>query len=177
MNVVWIAVSTTTDTDRLPATSRCSTQVSTGLGSTAGAAAGWAVLYGLGYLLFAAFLVVDPFSWADTVWGRALLLTSALLGAVLVAVLPWWLPLRAVRSMERETLERTRTLPLAVPPAVGEQQRTRALQRTLAADLVARGVSYRWLVSPAPDADDVRPRLRRRGRRLARRIDRQRPLA
>ncbi|HSE55948.1 MAG TPA: patatin-like protein [Nocardioidaceae bacterium] len=147
------------------------------LAHPAGAAAGWAVLYGLGYLLFAAFLVVDPFSWTDTVWGRALLLTSALLGAVLVAVLPWWLPLRAVRSMERETLERTRTVPLAVPIAEGEQQRGRALQRTLAADLVARGVSYRWLVSPAPDADDVRPRLRRRGRRLARRIDRQRPLA
>jgi len=147
------------------------------LAHPAGAAAGWAVLYGLGYLLFAAFLVVDPFSWADTVWGRALLLTSALLGAVLVAVLPWWLPLRAVRSMERETLERTRTVPLAVPPAEGEQQRRRAVQRTLAADLVARGVSYRWLVSPAADVDDVRPRLRRRGRRLARRIERQRPLA
>ncbi|HSJ21522.1 MAG TPA: patatin-like protein [Nocardioidaceae bacterium] len=144
------------------------------LAHPAGAAAGWAVLYGFGYLLLAAFLVVDPFTWTDTVWGRALLLTSALLGIVLVAILPWWLPVRAVRSMERETLKRSRTEPLVVPPAEGEQQRERALQRALAADLVSRGTSYRWLVSPAADVDDVRPRLRRRGRRLARRIDRDR---
>jgi hypothetical protein len=144
------------------------------LAHPAGAAAGWAVLYGFGYLLLAAFLILDPFTWTDTVWGRALLLTSALLGIVLVAVLPWWLPLRAVRSMERETLKRSRTEPLVVSPTEGEQQRERALQRALAADLVSRGASYRWLVSPAADVDDVRPRLRRRGRRLARRIDRDR---
>lgn len=144
------------------------------LAHPAGAAIGWAVLYGVGYLLLAAFLVVDPYSWTGQVWGRALLLTSLVLGVVLVGVLPWWLPWRAIRSVESEARERlaaaTASATAPSPPAASRHQ----LERRLVDDLVMRGLAYRWLVSPAADDDAERPRLRRRGKRLVRRVERQR---
>lgn len=131
----------------------------------AGTAIGWAVLYGAGYLALAAFLVADPYGWTQDVWGRASLLTATVLGAVLVLVLPWSLPLREVRSIERTTLERYRVAPLAT--AVSDQrQQIGTWEETLARDLVRHGISYRWLVLP-PLTNTIAPRLSSRGTRLA----------
>ncbi len=132
--------------------------------TAAGTAIGWAVIYGTGYLALAVLLIFKP-QWTQEPWSLAALLTTAVLGLALTLVLPWWLPLRAIRRTEHSVRERVRLIPaqddsgipqFPVPPREG----------LVVQDLLNHGESYRWLIS-APRSGDSAPTLTRRGRHLA----------
>lgn len=76
-------------------------------------AVGWSVLYGAGYLVAAGVLVANE-SWTREAWVLAMLLTTTVLGLVLTLVLPWWLPLRAIRTTEATVRQRIRLIPVAI---------------------------------------------------------------
>lgn len=146
------------------------------LAHPAGAAAGWAVLYGAVYLGLAAFLVWDPADWQQTAWARALLAMAILLGVGLGAGYPLLAPFRALRDTERREVARARTVgppsPTDLPhDGPGPDTDVAAVRsRALAVDLATRGVAYRWLVSDRPAAGNRPPSLTRRGVRLERRV-------
>ena len=142
----------------------------------AGAAAGWSVLYGAGYLVLVVLLVWDPLDWSDSVPGRALLMTSLVLFVVLTLVLPVYLPIHAFREAGRLEERRARTVPeFVLPPEDSEPQVPGTTERgtdprALAMDLATRGVGYRWFVSDKPGPDAGPPSLTGRGRKLDARI-------
>jgi hypothetical protein len=142
----------------------------------AGVVVGWAALYGLIYVGIAALLLWDPWSWLDTWWGKALLVTALLFAAALLIVLPLILPWRAKRRIERaeeayvyeqlrlgraagyvdtrglQLTRRGRRLAADIGESIqpgaptGEPAR-HANQHRLLRDLVERGQSYRFLVA------------------------------
>ncbi len=139
----------------------------------AGAAAGWSVLYGTGYLLLAGFLVWDPFGWNDSAASQALLITAAFLFVVVVLVVPLYLPLRARREAEAHEVARARKVPaytLSSEPPSDQTLATAWQRRSLAVDLANRGVSYRWFVSDKSKAGGQPPFLTTRGESLEERI-------
>jgi patatin-related protein len=134
----------------------------------AGATAGWSVLYGTGYLLIARFLLGQA-DWLPGLWARALLVTAALLGVLLVVVVPVGLPVLAIWRIFVTELARSRTV--AAPLTRSEQ----AARHAMVTDMTARGVSYRVFMGE-PDYDHAdhqerdMPRLQRLGPVLHRRI-------
>jgi hypothetical protein len=126
------------------------------LSHPAGAAAGWAVLYGAGYFLIAGALL-NREDWLDTLWVRALLMTSAVLGLLLVLIVPVWLPAAAVVKASRREVARA----ITTWPKDMTAQKADAEER-LVDDLVARAVSYRCYVSNKPRKNGgPAPRLKR----------------
>lgn len=154
----------------------------------AGASAGWAVLYGTGYLVLAASLSTRD-EWLQHDWARAFLATSVVLGLVLVLVVPVWLPLQAMSRITEQEVRRAHLVgPPPPPPGITTLADPReppgleesvapkeAARQATAWDLVARGVGYRCFVR-APKADGPpRPDLRwPMGRRLLSRIETER---
>ena len=120
----------------------------------AGAAAGWAVVYGAGYLGLALVLVWRP-AGEPPDWAAALLVSSLLLGVFLIAVAPFLLPRNALARFER--LEENRALETPEPASY-------------AIDLVDRGLAYRALVKRPGLERGEKPRLTQRGRRLENRL-------
>lgn len=140
----------------------------------AGASAGWAVLYGAGYLALAGLLSVRG-EQLGTPWMRALIATSVVLGVLLVLVVPVWVPVQALRRIRDREVQRAVTagIPPAPAGATPADSPTAASQAT-AWDLVARGVGYRALVR-VPDAHAPCPELRRPvGTGMWKRIERER---
>lgn len=123
----------------------------------AGASAGWAVLYGAGYLAIAAFLSTRG-DWLEAGWMRALVAASVVLGALLILVVPLWLPLRALRRIaDREVRHAVGTAAPPSPSPSGAEvsaAQAAAAQGT-AMDLLDRGVAYRALVRVPRDKDQV----------------------
>ncbi|HZJ05161.1 MAG TPA: patatin-like protein [Nocardioidaceae bacterium] len=142
----------------------------------AGAAAGWSVLYGAGYLVLVVLLVWDPLDWSGSVPGRALLMTSLVLFVVLTLVLPVYLPIHAFRDAGRLEERRARTVPeFVLAPEDSESKVPDTTERgtdprALAVDLATRGVGYRWFVSDKPGPEAGPPSLTGRGRKLDARI-------
>ena len=120
----------------------------------AGAAAGWAVVYGAGYLGLAVVLVWRP-SGEPPDWAAALLVSSLLLGVFLIAVAPFLLPRNALARFERQEEDRA-----VETPEPG----------SYAIDLVDRGLAYRALVKRPRLERGETPRLTHRGRRLENRL-------
>lgn len=115
----------------------------------AGASAGWAVLYGAGYLVLAAVLSTRD-SWLDLIWVRALIAISVVLGVLLILVVPLWVPIRALLRITDREVARALSMPPPQPaPADGDDPAaaTTAARAATASDLVARGVAYRAFVS------------------------------
>lgn len=146
------------------------------LSHPAGAAAGWAVLYGSAYLAVAAFLFTRD-DWLVHDWVRALVATTVVLGLVLVLVVPVWLPVRAMTQIsDREV---GHALAVGTVPTLPPDQRTPAdpevaARQAAAWDMVARGVGYRGFVR-RPDTTRPRPELRApMGTRLHTRIQSER---
>lgn len=108
-----------------------------------GAAAGWAVLYGVVYLVAAIVLLQDPSGVLDLEWGRALLLTVALLGVVLAVVAPFWLPRHALSRVETDEVAR----------ATRQELRAESVESSsaFAEYLVGRSRGFRALVTPPAD--------------------------
>ncbi|MGB6005358.1 MAG: hypothetical protein WBG36_12195, partial [Ornithinimicrobium sp.] len=139
----------------------------------AGTSAGWAVLYGAGYLGVAAFVSARP-DWLSQQWAQVLVLTTALLGLVLVLVLPWALPLWALISSHNAEMRRqTRSGKPWPPPTPPEADPAEHAKNTLATELVSRGVAYRARVRPPADPIGS-PRLRPLGAYLNWRMARSR---
>lgn len=123
------------------------------LSHPAGASAGWAVLYGAGYLGLAVFVITRDgwlqSDWMQAGWVRALLGTSVVLGLLLVLVVPLWLPLKAMsRIADREVKY---VLTVGSPPSLPPDQEAPAdpdeAGRLAAAwHLVGRGVAHRGFV-------------------------------
>ena len=74
----------------------------------AGVTVGWSVLYGLGYLILAAFLLWNPLDWLDYWWGVALLATAAVFAFALLLLVPALMPRHAMAGIERQQLDRAR---------------------------------------------------------------------
>jgi hypothetical protein len=137
----------------------------------AGAVAGWAVLYGAGYLVLARVLVTQD-DWLTEDWVKAALLTAVGLGAVLVLVVPVALPVLAIARLYFDELQRGLAPIEAGPrPAVDdseaqEERREKEARDTakgrkaLAMDMTARGVSYRCFVAKPSRQLPADPRLR-----------------
>jgi patatin-related protein len=124
-------------------------------------AAGWSVLYGAGYLIVAWILSLDVLGLAEDEWARAGFATAVLFAVVLLAVLPIWLPVRAIRAAGLS--ETTRAATLSDPRTYPSQRERRAL---FAEGLAVRGVSYRRFVRPVED----KPGLTKAGSRLEQRV-------
>ncbi|GAB2766025.1 hypothetical protein GCM10027020_18270 [Nocardioides salsibiostraticola] len=131
----------------------------------AGTAVGWSVMYGAGYLVAAGVLVAHE-SWTREAWVLAILLTTTVLGIVLTLVLPWWLPLRAIRITETKVRHRIQLIPVHGDGGI-PQQPVPPRELMVAQDLLHHGIAYRWLVSK-PREGAYQPTLTRRGKRLAR---------
>ena len=98
----------------------------------AAATAGWAVVYGIGFLLVAAAVLV--FGWHFTGW-EPVLATSLVFGLVLLLVTSWWVPMRARRTVVKTLVEQ------AIP------SRDRAdVAAALLAKLEGHALLYRFLV-------------------------------
>jgi hypothetical protein len=179
------------------------------LAHPAGASAGWAVLYGAAYLAPAVLVITHGGWWRSEwsnigwvsallgwlpdgslgfVWVRALVVTSLVLGVLLVLVVPLWLPLKAMgRIADREVQHAMArgSLPTLPPDQETPSDPDKEAQQAAAWDLLGRGVAYRCLVRAPKDArslfrvwpKDARPlRLRRpMGTRLHKRIQTAHP--
>lgn len=119
----------------------------------AGASAGWAVLYGVGYLLVGVVLARVAAGSTDEWWVRAGLATAFSFAAVLLLVVPWLVPMRARARLRRTVLSdvspeayRVRRGDPALPPAtVG----SRLVDR-----LATRSLTYRHLCTATEPAHD-----------------------
>lgn len=132
------------------------------LSHPAGAASGWSVLYGAGYLALAVVLVRQD-RWLDVVWVRALLATSLVLGVVLVVGAPLWLWRSTMRGVIKREIARAKETNILEAPR----------RRAVAEDMVARGVSYRGFVVEPGDGGTT-PDLRKPwGDRLYKGIERE----
>jgi patatin-related protein len=146
------------------------------LSHPAGAAAGWAVLYGAAYLAIAAFLFTRD-DWLENDWVRALVATAVVLGVLLVLVVPVWLPVRAMTEITDREVHHA--MAVGTVPTLPPEQRTPAdpevaARQAAAWDMVSRGVGYRGFVRP-PDTTRPRPELRAPlGTRLHTRIQTER---
>lgn len=125
----------------------------------AGVTVGWSVLYGLGYLILAAFLLWNPLDWLNYWWGVALLATAAVFAFALLLLVPALMPRHAMTGIERQQLDRARNTAAT----------STNTDDAFLAGLIDRGQAYRFLVELVPDPYG-QPRLtRQRGRRLAER--------
>jgi patatin-related protein len=142
------------------------------LSEPAAVSAGWSVVYGAGYLVITeVFVYWDRSAIRDQPWARALALTGLTFAAVLLLVVPAWLPGKATRRILREETDRagwaaTRLRSadarnLAARRDVRFEQRTRLLTD----DLVARRRSYRFLITRSTGGLDALA-LTRAGRQL-----------
>lgn len=150
------------------------------LAHPAGASAGWSVLYGALYLLLSGLLVWDPFSWQDTLWGRALLAMTLVFGVVLALVIPMLAPLLALFQIERDEMARAGNVaPFVLPDedVADAADPAATARRAVAVDLASRGASYRWLVSDVDGLDKRAPSLTKRGVKLEKRISTTRAVA
>ncbi|HYN57146.1 MAG TPA: patatin-like protein [Motilibacterales bacterium] len=126
----------------------------------AGVAVGWSVLYGVGYLVLAAFLLWNPLGWLEYWWGTSMLLTTVVFAFTLLVLVPVILPRRAMIGIERQQVARAREAGVTV--GVDDDE--------FLAGLIDRGLAYRFLVRLEP-AVSGQPRLTvGRGRRLAVRV-------
>jgi hypothetical protein len=121
-------------------------------------AAGWSVLYGIGYLVLAVVLTLpgeDPPLWQRTAFATAVVFALALL-----LVVPVWLPVRALAAAVGA--ETTRAATSREP---WRAQAPKARQSAYAEDLVARGLAYRRFVAGTDAAG-----LTRTGERVEQRV-------
>ena len=140
-----------------------------------GAEAGWAVLYGAGYLVIAGVTAARTVPGTDApLWQHALVAAAVLLGLVLTLVLPLVAPHRALRSVEEREAVRDRDVARFTVESPGGADPTATARRAYAHDLVNRGVAFRWLVSDAVGQDGLAPSLSKRGRRLLTTLDKGR---
>jgi patatin-related protein len=124
----------------------------------AAAAATWAVVYGACYILVAiglSFVAREtPFSgvwWSDAPWwARAAMATSITFAAVLLLVVPWYVPWRARTELRR------RLIAEAGPAVYKEPDRAdrAAIEARLRMRLVTHGMVCLWLAT-CPDDKDV----------------------
>ncbi len=144
----------------------------------AGAAAGWAVVYGTVYLVIAAILILiwDEGLGKEWEWLRALPITAVMLGVLLVLVVPVWLSVRAMTKIANDEVQHA--LAVGTMPMLQTEQQTPAVpemttQQAAAWDMVERGVGYRCFVRP-PDTTSNPELRKRRGTRLHARIQDER---
>ncbi len=122
--------------------------------------AGWSVVYGTIYLVIAWVVSLEVLGDANPLWRRVAFATAITFALVLLVVLPVTLPLIALRDIVGREVARADSW----TPPVGADPATRL--RAFAADLAARGTSYRRFVT----ADGQRLRLTDPGERLEQRV-------
>lgn len=131
--------------------------------------AGWAVVYGLLYLVTAWVISLEWLDDRNPEWRQIAFATAAVFAVVLLLVLPWLLPLFALADVGRTEVRRARdTDPVARPASdIGaDESEATARHNDFAYELVVRGSSYRRFVSGKSGA----PRLTRYGQRLEQRV-------
>ena len=121
---------------------------------------GWSVLYGLGYLILAAFLLWNPLDWLNYWWGVALLATAAVFAFALLLLVPALMPRHAMTAIERQQLDRARN----------SASMSTDTDDAFLAGLIDRGQAYRFLVELVPEPDGQPSLTKHRGRRLAERV-------
>ncbi|MFD9738853.1 patatin-like protein [Umezawaea sp. NPDC059074] len=105
--------------------------------SPAAATAGWAVVYGIGFLLIAVVLLLGGLRFLG--W-QSVLATSLVFGLLLVLVTSWWVPMRARRAI-------VKTLVQQADPARDGTDAAGALL----VKLESYALLYRFLVDRTPD--------------------------
>lgn len=113
--------------------------------------AGWSVLYGSTYLALAAFLLFGPAAGdIDQLWVRVAVLTGAVIAAILLLFVPWYLPRRAIRRQIDRFVNLT-TVGDYVNPMHSVVPQPKAIAEQLPVRLIDRGLGYRYLIAPGPN--------------------------
>jgi hypothetical protein len=128
------------------------------LSNPRGVAAGWSVMYGVGAVVIALFLLADPFGWHEQLWHRSALLTAVGFAIGLLLPVPWWLIRREYAVIAGLELARGES-GVPAPPSY-------------ALDLAARGRGYVRLVDGG-----ATPTLTSHGERLRQAVEDVRPVA
>ena len=128
----------------------------------AASAAGWAVVYGVAYVILAGLLVRFAADDAGEVWVQAAFVTCLLFGGALLLVVPWAVPWFTRRGLRVRLLTELTRLPTIehgqpVPRTLDN------VNSVLRNRMEANGVTYRYLCVPS----GTELQLLRPGRRIA----------
>jgi hypothetical protein len=116
----------------------------------AGATAGWSVLYGSIYLTLATALLLFGPAAADVgnLWVRVAVLTGAGIAAVLLLIVPWYLPRRAIRRLIDRFVAGTMVGDYLNPMTPSLVPDLTTIAEQLPGRLIVRGLGYRYLIAP-----------------------------